>query len=723
MRNFLFSCVFLFALALNAVAETAPPLLAPPSSLKQAAQPAQAPEWLPAPAAPLATPPVTAPLQTGKPQARPDERAVAQPAAVRPKETTPAATAEGTAPVKKSVRPAHRGKNQSARQVGLGNDVPLLLAVAVNDTWTVKQQASLYFDMFPFLMTLRQVSATPPLLAGIRQEHIETPPEEAEPQIVIESMLSKKLMQQEEEQRSSDTLDMLSSLVELQKNIRLQMATIAKKQKASASESEKQTLQEELGKLDKQLADTAADFERIATGVSPQVFGDKEKVSFSWKDELTVLLEPSIKELKQLTARARQKTELKDTINDYNQQLATARGAVAHLNKLINETGDGNIKNYLGELLPAWQNVEKRLDSKLDLAKRELAKLEDKDVSLLKSSGNSVREFFRDRGRFMLISLLVFAGILLAFRLVARLLFFVIPGARKEQRPFHVRILDVFLKIFSMVAAVGGLIFVLYTAEDWLLLSAAIILLLGVVWAVRQTLPKMWKQVRIVLNMGSIREGERVMYNGVPWRVEALNVFCKLHNPALGMYLRIPIESMIGVVSRPYHHDEPWFPCKRGDWVAIDAKPFAKVVSLSHEQVEVVELGGRRTVYQTSAFLGKSPANLSSNFSLRVVFGLSYALQSEITTTVLATLKDFLQKKMEEQSYAENCLSLSVDFLQAGPSSLDVAILADFKGEAAPAYRRIERALSKWAVDCCNLHGWDIPFPQMTVHLAQENDA
>ncbi|MCL2457417.1 MAG: mechanosensitive ion channel family protein [Desulfobulbus sp.] len=675
MRRFLFSFAFLFAFTLTAAEATNAPKQAP------------------------------------------------QPATVLHNKAVSAATTEEAASAKKGERATQQTKNQSAKQVGLGNDVPLLLADAVRDTWTARQQASLYYDIFPFLKRLRQVDATPPLLAGIRQEHSDALAKKVESKIVFRSMLTRKLMRQEEERKSGETLDMLTSLVELQKNIRQQMDTISKKQMASASTSEKQILQEELTKLDKQLADTAADFERIATGVPPNTFTEKETARFDWKNELTVLLEPSIKELKQLTARARKKTEIKDTINDYSQQLDTAHSAVVHLNKLIKDAKSATIKTYLGDLLSAWQNVEKRLDNKLDLARRELVKLEDKDVSLLKSSSNAMQSFFRDRGGYLLIALLVFAGVFLAFRLMARLLLLIIPGAHKEQRPFHLRVLDIFFKICSVIFAVGGLIFVLYTAEDWLLLSVAIILLLGVIWAVRQTLPKMWKQVRMMLNMGSIREGERVMYNGVPWRVETLNVFCKLHNPALGMHLRIPIENMIGAVSRPYHPDEPWFPCKRGDWVAIDGKPFAKVVSLSHEQVEVIEMGGRRTVYQTSIFLSKSPANLSSNFNLRVVFGLSYALQAEITTTVLETLKAFVQKKMEEHGYAENCLSLSVDFLQAGPSSLDVAIMGDFKGEAAPVYRRIERALAKWAVDCCNAHGWEIPFPQMTVHLAQENDA
>ena len=597
--------------------------------------------------------------------------------------------------------------------------MPPLLAAAVDETEINRQQASLYLRMFPSLKTLRQVTATPPLLAGIRQRHIAAPANEPEPQITFESVLAKRLALEGEEKKG-DVHDMLTSLVELQKDIKLQIAATSKKLKNSVSEAEKQTLQEELTKLDRQLSETVADFERIATGVAPEVFSDQHKITFNWKDELTTLLEPSIKELKQLTARARQKSDLRETISDYSKQLATARRAVEHLNRLIDESKDAKIKAYLGELLPAWQNMEKRIGSKLDLARGELAKLEAKEVSFLETTSHSIREFFRNRGLYLLVVFLTFVALLLIFRLLARLLWLILPGARKEQRPIHVRVLDLFFKIFSIVAAVFGLVFVLYTAEDWFLLSATIILFIGLAWTVRQTLPKMWQQVRLILNMGSIREGERLIYQGVPWKVEALNVFCKLSNPTLGMHLRIPIEDMIGLISRPYHHDEPWFPCKKGDWVAIDGKPFAKVISLSHEQVEVVELGGRRTIYQTGVFLSKSPANLSRNFNLRVVFGLSYALQADITTTVLATLKAYIEKKLEEHGYAEDCLSLSVDFLQAGPSSLDVVVLTDFKGEQAPAYRRIERAITKWCVECCTANNWEIPFPQMTVHLPQQ---
>jgi hypothetical protein len=724
-------CLLSLCLALNAIANDQPstpqapavqPLLVVPAQSAEQRN-NQAPSSSPAsstnPAPTDSAPADPAPADTAaETPAQGNDTAVTTPSATPDKATEPPTATEPAPVPKKTAKASARTKIAAqGKKNGLGNTVPPLIAAHVDEAEITRQLSSPWFDIFPYHKTLRQVTATPPLLAGIRPRHLIPPPEEAEPQITIESVLLKKLGQQEAEENPADVLNMLASLLELQKNLKQQIATITKKQKASTSEAEKQALQEELAKLDKQLSETSGDFERIATGVEPEIFSEKKEITFSWKDELATLLEPSIKELKQLTARARLKSDLKETIVGYNKQVATARRAVDHLNRLINETKNPKIKTNLSELIPAWQNMEKRVSSKLDLAQRELAKLEDKDVSILTSSSNSVREFFRNRGRYLLFAFLTFAGTILAFRLLARLLFYIIPGAKREQRPMHVRILDIGLRFLTIVFAIGGLIFVFYTAEDWLLLSAAIIVIFGLIWTVRQALPKMWQQVRLVLNMGSIREGERIIYDGIPWRVEALNVFCKLHNPALGMYLRIPIENMVGMISRPYQHDEPWFPCKKGDWVAIDGKPFAKVVSLSHEQVEVVELGGRRTVYRTADFLGKSPANLSRNFNIRVVFGLSYALQASITTTVLETLRAFLQNKLEEHGYGEDCLSLSVDFLQAGASSLDVAILADFKGEQAPAYRRIERALAKWTVECCNVNNWEIPFPQLTVHV------
>ena len=58
-------------------------------------------------------------------------------------------------------------------------------------------------------------------------------------------------------------------------------------------------------------------------------------------------------------------------------------------------------------------------------------------------------------------------------------------------------------------------------------------------------------QVRKALNPALVREGERVMIDGIPWRVDAIGVFSKLRNPLLaGGEMRLPIRSLPNLKSR-----------------------------------------------------------------------------------------------------------------------------------------------------------------------------
>ena len=178
-----------------------------------------------------------------------------------------------------------------------------------------------------------------------------------------------------------------------------------------------------------------------------------------------------------------------------------------------------------------------------------------------------------------------------------------------------------------------------------------------------------------MLNVGSVREGERLLLHDVPWKVETIHVFCSLFNPALGIHLRLPIEDIVGMVSRPYSPEEPWFPCQKGDWVVVGDRPRTRVVSLSHEMVETVERGGKRYLFKTADFLGQNLVNLSRNFRLRVVFGVSYDLQDQVTSTIPNLLQTFIEEKLAAEGYADNCLNLLVEFKEAGASSLDLQYL------------------------------------------------
>jgi hypothetical protein len=515
---------------------------------------------------------------------------------------------------------------------------------------------------------------------------------------------------------NAGTLNMLASIIELQAHLTERISEKQQALAASTSETEKNSLKAELERLDKMLSSARQDFERIATGVDTGLFREKKVEPFDWKEEVVSLLKPGIMELKQMTQKARQKTELKDELSFYQELRPIARLANENLMDLISKADDEQVKQRLERLVPEWQGQENQLLSRLEITRMQLAELESEDQSLIESSQASIRQFFKTRGLFLFIAFVACIGIVLLFRLAYLFLVKHIPGYTAEYRSFHLRALDLFFRVVTVLAALFVIILVFYVFEDWVLLSLAIVFLLGLGWAVKNTVPRFWHQSRLILNIGAVREGERVVFQGVPWLVKRINMFSMLENPDLGQTLRVPIESLMDLASRPFHRHEPWFPCRKNDWVILSDGTRGCITSLSHEMVELVMRGGAKKVYQTSDFLGMTPLNLSVNFRIKVGFGISYSLQSIATSRVLEILDAYLRERLAAEEYQEALLNLRVEFAAAGTSSLDLVVIADFDGQMAPLYNRISRAIQRWCTDACTQNNWEIPFPQLTVH-------
>ena len=522
--------------------------------------------------------------------------------------------------------------------------------------------------------------------------------------------------QQEDVDRGEASLKMLQSIIELKKNLNQRIKEKNQLLKKSSSDTEKEQLNLELEKLDKQLNDSAVDFERIATGIDMGLFDEKKAEAFDWKDELLGLVKPGIKEIKRLTVKARYKTKLKDELSFYQDLLPVAGQATQNITQLISQTKDKDLKNDLKKILPEWKSVEKQILNKVEMADMRLAEIEGQEKSIIKTSQASIKNFFRTRGLFLFIAFIACLGVLFFLKLFSRLIVRFIPGYNSKYRPFHARLLSLLSRITAFAMVFLVLIFVFYVVEDWVLLSLTIIFIMGLGWAAKHTLPQFWHQSRLMLNIGSVREGERMIYHGVPWLVKKINVFSDLENPFLEVKLRLPIEELLGKISRPFHKNEPWFPCKRNDWVILSDGTRGVVTSLSHEMVELVQRGGAHKIYQTSDFLGLAPLNISINFRLKIPFGISYNLQKDSTGSVLEILESYIKEKIEKEGYKKNLLNLKVEFQQAGASSLDLVVIADFKGDLAPLHQRLSRAIQRWCVDTCTLNNWEIPFPQLTIH-------
>jgi hypothetical protein len=517
----------------------------------------------------------------------------------------------------------------------------------------------------------------------------------------------------------SDTLKTLNSLMRLQTGLTSDIADLNRELDAAQGAAAKRDIQARIDKLDADLQTTTYNLRGIAAGADLSSLRAVDKTPFNFQEEVFSLLEPALKEMKDMTSHVRQKSELKEKIASYKEKLPLAEQAIANITRLLQNVDDADLGKYLQGMLAEWKKQQTFMQSELHSAELQLEKLEASEASLAEASQSYLKTFFQQRGLYLTQAMLVVVIILLLSRLSYRLMVRLIPGYRAEHRSFRLRLTDLLHRIFTIMLAIIGPMVVFYVVEDWVLFSLGILLLLGIGLTLRQALPRYWQQIQLFLNVGSVREGERIDLDGLPWRVKYINIFSQLENPAAGISQRVRIDDLVDLKSRPAHNTEPWFPCVQGDWVLLSDNMRGKVIGISQELVQLVARGGAHRTYRTADFLSLSPLNLSRNFRLKETIGITYNLQRESVSSIPGLLKTHVEKRVAEEGYGEQLLNLRVEFERANTSSLDLVVIADFDGELADLYNRLRRCLQRWCVEACNEYHWEIPFTQVTLHQAE----
>ncbi|MEW8026796.1 MAG: hypothetical protein AB2792_11700 [Candidatus Thiodiazotropha sp.] len=515
--------------------------------------------------------------------------------------------------------------------------------------------------------------------------------------------------------KERNTLSTLLNLVTIRENIEDDIAVLSRSIAAAESETQKASLKQQLLKLDTELSRTVENFENISAGLDLTSLRSEEESQFDLKQELFSLLKPAIDEMKDMTSKVRQKSELKEKIAYYGDRLEILDNALKNLDALRRESDSDKLKESLDTLAEKWLKSHAFMNSEFQAAQLQLDEILASEVSITDASQDYFKQFFQRRGLYLIEAILVVVIIIFLSRMSDRAMRRLMPGFKQRHRSFRIRLLELVHRIVTTLLIIIGPMVVFYVVEDWVLFSLGILLLLGMAWGLRQALPRYWHQIQLFLNIGSVREGERIYLDGLPWRVGQINVFSILENPDAGLTLRVPIDELVDHKSRPGNLDEPWFPCHKGDWVILSDGVRGRVTGISPELVRLVERGGAQLTYQTSDFLAASPRNLATNFRIKEVIGISYALQEKSTETIPEILRNTIQQRVEQEGYGEHLLNLRVEFSQANSSSLDITVIADFSGELGDLYNRLRRAIQRWCVDACTENGWEIPFPQMTL--------
>jgi small-conductance mechanosensitive channel len=533
--------------------------------------------------------------------------------------------------------------------------------------------------------------------------------------LFLMSPLSAQEQVQAPDGKGKNTLETLSNLVTLQANLKRDIESLNKQISRAKSDSQQQALQQELTALQEDLKATSRNLENISAGVDLSGLRDQEESKFDLQQEVFALLKPAIDEMKDMTARIRQKSDLKEKIAYYGERLAIVEAALDNVARLQEQAQDKQLKATLAAMAKSWQKNRAFMQSELQSAQLQLDELMASEASLAEASQSYLKSFFQKRGLYLGGALLAVVLVVLMSRLSYRSMQRHLPGFRKKHRSFRIRLVELIHRILTVLMIVLGPMIVFYLVEDWVLFSLGILLLLGIAWTLRQALPRYWHQIQLFLNIGSVREGERILLEGIPWLVEQINVYCTLLNPEANITQRVPIVGLVGLKSRPCRKEEPWFPCKRNDWVVLNDGVRGKVIGISHEMVQLVERGGSLITYQMADFLAASPRNLTTNFRIKETIGVSYHLQRESTREIPQILEAYIRRRVADEGYGEQLLNLRVEFAQANNSSLDIVVIADFSGELGEFYNRLRRAIQRWCVDACSENGWEIPFPQLTL--------
>lgn len=519
------------------------------------------------------------------------------------------------------------------------------------------------------------------------------------------------------EERARDSVATLQALIEARTDVQTEVAKLSSAAE-TANEADKEQILADLEARRIQLAEIEDQISVLATGIAESDFDKREPAAFDLQSELEALVQPFIVMMRNATEEARQIEATRRGLADAEERLNTARQAVETLGAMRKAASGEPLTADLAARQQTWNDRVETAETSVAAFNQQLEDLLDQRVTAGSQVQSAAKGFFRERGLSLLMGVTAFVGVLMILRMVRQLVRR-IGRSRGIRRSFQTRLANLIYTLFTVAAAFAAMMIIFNLRNDWLLLGLSSLIVLALIWIGIRMLPGLIEQVTVLLNLGSVQEDERLIFNGVPYRVARLDFYTDLVNPVLdGGEFTLPVRELIGLHSRPAAEDEAWFPSRKGDWVRLADDTAGQVVAQTPELVVLELLGGARVTYQTGDYLGQTPENLSYGYRVETEFGIGYQHQAGSTGEIMTQMLDAVRAHMTAFIGAEHVVDVNVDFLRAGASSLDYEVEVDVRGSAAERFEDIERELARYLTELATQKGWEIPFQQIVMHRA-----
>ena len=509
----------------------------------------------------------------------------------------------------------------------------------------------------------------------------------------------------------------LSGIIKLQQKI---LGDLKSKLDQNPTELTKVALEGQISESEQILKNAQTAFESIVTGgVDLENFQEMPDQSFDWQSDLIEIIQPIFQSLRDLTEQPRAMERIRKTIEFYQQNLVEINDSIQKIQEWQSEQiVDLSARQQIKAIEESWLLRKSEAQRNLELFQLQLSNLQIRQESIWSSVWTAFGAFLTGRGLNLMLGVLATMAVWFGMRSVLR---FMVPKEGVDEfqtRSQYSRVLFYTYRILMMMASTAVFLIVLYVTGDWLLLGLALLILAGIAIGLKKHLPQFLAEAKLLLNLGAVREGEMVTYEGVPWMVKSINIYSHLVNPVLeGGELRMPLREMSQLISQPIADDEPWFPSNLHDYILLPDGSFGQVVIQTPEFVQIKSREMIRT-YLVSDYLNLAVKNLSmGSFACVGNFGLSLEHQEICLDTVPKAFELAIKSNFERNEMQSSLEELRVEMSSIQSASIQYFLYVRLESGAAEHYWKIQRMMQQACVATCNREGWKIENPDSTFQI------
>lgn len=510
-------------------------------------------------------------------------------------------------------------------------------------------------------------------------------------------------------------------------DIELKIADISQRraelQKAVAQknlpEEEKEELTQRLQTLSTQNREFITLFEQIVLGgIDISLFNEVKTdpntniANYNWQQEILVILQPFFAEMQRATEKTRQIDLLHEEQKELSKKIELAKSGLETLDSIDKKALNSNSQKLLTKIQDEWEDRLKSLEHQENIVDLKLLDLTDTRGFVKKFSDN-LWNFIRHEGVALLLSFAVSIGV---YYLFSQLIMLITRYQKRDKTRvlnFKWRLTLLVLQAVNIILSLSIFLVILHTTGNLILFGLAALLLIFIIISLRNTIPNYIHRLRVFLNLGQAREGERVIYNDIPWEISKINLYnVYLTNPLLDNgELRVTIDLLDKIYSRHTNTDELWFPSRKGDFLLLPDKRIVNVIRQTPESV-YLDHNGSTIVMPTAEFYKLKFSNLSRGYNLTLNFTLEDTpenrlafndVQQQISTGILLEM----EKMHESLPACVKRISLSVRQLITS-NTTSYQLIVDMTANSAKHYLQAKGALNSAVIQSAREQQWHI---------------